>query len=231
MAAPKRNKTEREADLVVIADLYRRNWSMRQIAAELSNRRPYTLTDSTIKHDLDLILSRWKEKQAQYIENFIVVQLDQIAAIKKELWEEYQRSKQPTKKIKEKRTAVNVNNIHAMKQPEELIDFELDFLFDDVTTKPKKKTQTSLDQVEIRFTDLSTTAGAEVDQSVEVEERIGNPKFLELLGKFMDQEARLLGFYNTDNITPTTSVVIVNMPTPESKKTYIPIDQNVEDNG
>jgi len=228
MAAPKRNKTEREADLVVIADLYRRSWSMRQIAAEVSRRRTYTLTDSTIKHDLDLILSRWKEKQAQYIDNFIVVQLEQIAAMKKELWEEYIRSKNPTRKIKEKRNALNVKNIHASKEPEDLVDLELDYIFMNDTSKPRPNA-TPLDTVEIHFTDLSDSSGVEVDQTLEVSENIGNPKFLELIGKFMDQEARLLGFYNMDNITPTMSVVIVNVPKPASKEIFTPLDQNFDE--
>lgn len=227
----KRTKIEREADLVVIADLYKRSWTFRQIAEELTKRRSYSLSYVMVKHDLDLVLSRWKEKQSAYIENFVVLQVQQIQAMKQECWSEYLRSKNPSKKIVEKRQAIVNAGIHKIKNPEDLHDLELDYIFDDNTSalEEAKKNNQSLDEVEIHFTDLSPYSGVEVDQTVQINDRLGNPKYLELMAKLMDQEARLLGFYNTDNVTPTTSVVIVKMPEPMSKESFIPDAQNQGD--
>ncbi len=227
---PKRSKTEREADRVIVADLYKRNWNMREIAKEISRRRPYSISHVTVKYDLDAVLKRWREKQSAYIENFVVLQVQQIQALKKECWAEYLRSKNPTKKINEKRQAIISTGIHDIKNPEDLHALELDYIFDDDTgalDEAKAKRQ-SLEDVEIHFTDLSKAVGVEVNQTVQVTERLGNPKYLDLMAKLMDQEARLLGFYNNENITPTTSVVIVNMPAPESPNRYIPLDHQNE---
>lgn len=218
----KREKIEREDDLVIVANLYKRNWTIRAIAAELTKRRPYSISPSQVKYDLDAIISRWKEKQKKYIDNFITIQLEQIAALKEEAWKEYIRSKSPTKSIKEKREAIVNTGIHSIKQAEDISDIELDAIFDDsIAIETKTAEQRSLENVEVKFTDLSQTT-VEVDQVVQVTERLGNPKYLDLIQRLMDQECKLLGIYKTDDLGNNTSVVIIQTPPPESKEQYMP---------
>lgn len=221
----KRTKLQREEDMVAIADLYKRGWTMRKILARINDSRPYSLSLGSIKNDIDRVLKRWREKQSSYIDNFITVQIEQIQEMKRELWNEYLRSKKSLKSVKEKRKAIVRYSSQLLVPEEDLSELELDLIMGGNTEKPKDLTE-EFTNIEIHFTDLSKEESGmvEVDQTIQATEKLGNPRYLELLAKLMEQEARLLGFYNTDNITPTTSVVIVNMPAPMSQQEFTPID-------
>jgi len=212
-----RTKIQREADLIVVADLYRRNWSMRQIAEQICARRDYKIGYVTIHKDVELIISRWRKQQATYIENFVLLQIEQIGELKRELWNEYLRSKTSLKRFKEKRKGVLTK--------EDLIDLEMDAIFDTITSDQiRNKRPNPAGSIEIHFTDLSNAKALEVDQTIEEHERLGDPKYLELIARLMEQESRLLGFYNTDNITPTASVIIVTTPATKNLNEYKPLD-------
>lgn len=221
----KRTKTEREADLTAIAELYKRGWSMRAIASEVSKRRAYSITFAQVKYDLDDIFKRWREKQKQYIDNFVTVQLKQIQIMKQELWSEYLRSKKPMKKLFEKREAVIHTGVHAINPKEDLAEIELEEIFSD-STKPVVSTPSELEEVEPFMTDLNESNRVDVVQSIQHVERLGNPKYLELVAKLMEQEAKLLGFYNSDKLDSNTTVVIVKVPEPSSQEDYTPLGQH-----
>lgn len=232
MAGPKRKPIEREADYVIVADLYRKGWTMRDIASEITRRRPYSLSYSQVKHDLDKILKRWREKQSKYLEDFIVIQIQQIQLMKKECWKEYERSKHPTKKISEKRKVVISTGVHRVKGYEDLHAFELDSIFADGTKAldEAKQKNNSLDDVEIQLTDLSKAVGVEINQDVQLTERLGDHKWIELVAKLMEQEARLLGFYNADKVVTTETTIVVKLPDPISQNSYLPDSQTDEQN-
>ena len=219
MARRKRTKTEREADLALIAEMRKRCVPYRRIAEHLTSIRSYSLTHVTIKRDVDTVLKRWRDKQSEYIENFIATQLQQIQEMKREAWAEYARSKTPLKYMTERRKMISVEGVNTKKDAELLMGFvseELSNLLDEVEVKPEPKEVNSLDDVLVEFRDLKDLSGAiEIEQNVKVVERLGNPKYLDLVSKLLDQEAKLLGFYKDDTPDKThTSVVVVTMPAP-----------------
>jgi len=230
----KRTKGEREKDLVIVADLYRRGWTYKAIAEKISELREYSITYVTVKHDFDLVLRRWRSKQENYLEHFIAVQLSQIAALKRECWSEYEKSKNPSRSIKETRKAVIKPSMKHRRKQEDLLDFELDDMFGD-NLRPETEKLKRLDtikNIDMKFTNLDEEfeeAGeVEINQTLEYSETTGDIKYLETIRKLMDQEAKLLGFVNGDNVTNTntTNTIIVNMPEPENQADYLPENQS-----
>jgi len=98
MAAIKRIKAERERDLVFIEEQYVRGKSIRTIAGELSAQRPYSVTHTTIKRDINTILSRWRETIAGEIALLKAGEIAKINAREIEAWEAWEKSKQPDEK-------------------------------------------------------------------------------------------------------------------------------------
>lgn len=218
-----RSKVQREQDLVVIADLYRRGWSLRQIAAEITARRPYSLSYSMVKVDLDRVLSQWREQQVQYVDNFITIEFERIESMKSELMQEYIRSKQPTKLVSERRKAMLdiPTHIHNNKKAENLAEDDMDSIFDTtpkLLPKNKEGVVTGLDSIDVVFTSMSSVESVYVDQNMQMTENLGNPRYLELIAKLIDQQAKLLavGVYGKGEVATTSSVIVVNMPAPQA---------------
>ena len=225
----KRTKAEREADLVVIADLYRRGCTQKQIATLVTSKRSYSISHVTVKNDLDLIFKRWREKQAKYIDNFLVAQLSQIQALKAEAWKEYEKRKLPKKRIKESRKGVTSLTVKPLRKTDDIIEEEfeeIEAIFDQHNTEELTEVKGELDNIDIQFTDLSPYMGIEVTQDIEVSERTGDPRYLDLISKLMEQEAKLLGFYKNDTSATNTSVIVVNMPEPVNKNKFISPNNN-----
>ncbi len=97
MAAPKRTKLEREAQLLDIERLHNRGYSGREIAARLE------LAESTIRRDLDTISQRYREttlvERTEGVNRMLVALRD----TRREAWEAWERSKEnKERQVKEK---------------------------------------------------------------------------------------------------------------------------------
>jgi hypothetical protein len=89
VAAPKRSKAQRENDLALIAELTLQGWSIRKIAEYLE------LCHGTIQRDLDEIKSRWKAESIESRQLYVNKELHRFSILESELWDGWQRSKQP----------------------------------------------------------------------------------------------------------------------------------------
>lgn len=94
MSKNKRTEMEQERDLALISDLYvRKKWTQAQIAAHLSELRPYSLTQQQISYDLGKIRDRWLESSLVNFDEARAQELAEIDRVEVEAWEAFERSK------------------------------------------------------------------------------------------------------------------------------------------
>lgn len=92
MAAPKRTKSQREYDLQQIANLYLTGWYQADIAAKLSQNRPYTITQRTISRDIQTLHGRWLESSLVDFNEAKAQELAKIDELERTYWEAWRRS-------------------------------------------------------------------------------------------------------------------------------------------
>ena len=94
MAAPKRNKAQREVDLIRTAELYLEGHSVRVIARKLSAEREYSLTHVSIVTDIKLLLKRWRDAQLDDMDAALAAELARLSKLEVEAWEAWRRSQE-----------------------------------------------------------------------------------------------------------------------------------------
>lgn len=95
----KRSTAEREEDLVLVADLYVKNMTYREIAQEINKSRHYNITFQTVSNDIKLLLDRWRETHDQKIDLYMIEQLKKLDKVEKEYWDAWERSKEEFRKV------------------------------------------------------------------------------------------------------------------------------------
>lgn len=95
MAAPKHNKTEREAHLQRVASLYLQGWYQTEIAAELK------ITQQQVSYDLKVIRERWKKATIENYNEYIFRELERIDLLEREYWTAWQNSKEERMKARQ----------------------------------------------------------------------------------------------------------------------------------
>ena len=90
MAAPKRTKQQRQIDLQKEIELYAQGWTQQQIADEMGLSQP------VIKRDLDEVAQLALSNATQAIGMVKARQLANLTLTVKEMWDEYERSKDET---------------------------------------------------------------------------------------------------------------------------------------
>lgn len=86
LASKRRTQVQREADLVIISELYLKGKSTRAIAGHLG------LSQSQIMYDIKDILARWEEKAIRNIDALKNQELARINMLEREYWEGWERS-------------------------------------------------------------------------------------------------------------------------------------------
>jgi len=86
LAAPKRSKAQREADLARIAHLYLSGSNQYEIAKELG------LSRQQITYDLQDLYGRWAESARSDIDKLKAEQLAKIDRLEREYWDAWRRS-------------------------------------------------------------------------------------------------------------------------------------------
>ena len=87
MAAPKRSKFQREADLARISELYLRGKPQAEIAEEIG------VSQGQVSKDLSIIRTRWRKQTTVNMDEAKNKELARIDVLEREYWEAWERSK------------------------------------------------------------------------------------------------------------------------------------------
>lgn len=101
----------KEGRLEVIAQLYKRGFTIRAIKAELMKRFDLkALSTATIHRDIQTLISEWRESRLANIDDALQLELSRIDDIVKELWEQWEKSKEDYTRTQRKRKGAPTKN-------------------------------------------------------------------------------------------------------------------------
>lgn len=106
----KKMKDYRQAQIVrmdIIAQLYKRGYSYRQIQEEVKARldlQSYSLR--TVHKDVNTLLTEWRETRIENIDHAVQLELERIDDIVREAWDAWEKSKQDGDKTRTKQTGM-----------------------------------------------------------------------------------------------------------------------------
>jgi hypothetical protein len=99
-----RNKNKKEFRTVIVAQLFAKGYSFREIQTEVMNKlelKSYSL--STVKGDVDSLKKEWKEVRIEDMDAAINHELYKINMQERELWEAWEKSKADQKLTSQKK--------------------------------------------------------------------------------------------------------------------------------
>jgi hypothetical protein len=97
--------------LELVADLYKRGNSLRKVREEVMRRldlKSYSL--QTVHADVKLLLKEWRESRIEKTDEAVQLELERIDDTIRELWDEWERSKQNYTKTSNKRKGAPVKD-------------------------------------------------------------------------------------------------------------------------
>lgn len=104
----KRNQIK-QARLEIVGQLYKRGYSIRKIAAEVMRRLDLkACSTQTIHADIHELLSEWRESRLDNIDDAIQLELSRIDDTIRELWDQWEKSKQDRTVTKNRRKGAPV---------------------------------------------------------------------------------------------------------------------------
>nr|DAK10594.1 MAG TPA: hypothetical protein [Caudoviricetes sp.] len=107
----KKRRQIKEGRLEVIAQLYKRGFTIRAIKAELMKRFDLkALSTATIHRDIQALLNEWRESRLANIDDALQLELTRIDDIVKELWEQWEKSKEDYTRTQRKRKGAPAKN-------------------------------------------------------------------------------------------------------------------------
>ena len=99
----KRNKIK-EARLEIVAQFYKRGYSIRTIRAEVMRRLGLaTYSTQTVHKDVQTLLKEWRESRLEDMDDALQLELTRIDDTVRELWEQWEKSKEDYTKTQRKR--------------------------------------------------------------------------------------------------------------------------------
>lgn len=104
----KKRVQAREARLPIIADLYKKGYSLRKIREEVNTRLDMNVSLPTIHKDVKRLLEEWRSTRMENIEDYISLELARIDDCLVELWEQWEKSKENYTKSTSSRKGVPV---------------------------------------------------------------------------------------------------------------------------
>lgn len=91
----KKKRQIRVARLDIIAPLYRKGWTIRQMREEVMKRLDLkSYSTDTVHKDVHLLLNEWRESRIEDIHLAVQLELNRIDDIIKELWSQWEKSKE-----------------------------------------------------------------------------------------------------------------------------------------
>lgn len=95
----RRKRQLKTARLDIIAELYKRGYSLRKITEEVKRRLNIPkLAVSTTYHDVQTLLKEWRESRIENIDQALQLELERIDDTTAELWEQWDKSKAEAQK-------------------------------------------------------------------------------------------------------------------------------------
>lgn len=95
----RRKRQLKTARLDIIAELYKRGYSLRKITEEVKRRLNIPkLAVSTTYHDVQTLLKEWRESRIENIDQALQLELERIDDTTAELWEQWDKSKEEAQK-------------------------------------------------------------------------------------------------------------------------------------
>ena len=95
----RRRRQLKTARLDIIAELYKRGYSLRKITEEVKRRLNIPkLAVSTTYNDVQTLLKEWRESRIENIDQALQLELERINDTTAELWEQWDKSKEEAQK-------------------------------------------------------------------------------------------------------------------------------------
>ena len=89
----KRNKIK-QGRMLIVAELYKRGWSIKKIAEEVRTRMNTTCSTRTIWNDINTLLDEWRAVRVNDVDKRLQLELERIDDAVCELWEQWDKSKE-----------------------------------------------------------------------------------------------------------------------------------------
>lgn len=107
----KRRNQLKEARLEIVSQLYKRGYSVRSIRAEVMRRLDLsTYSMSTVHNDIHTLLKEWRESRLEDMDEAMQLELTRIDDTVRELWEQWEKSKEDYTKTQRKRKGAPQRN-------------------------------------------------------------------------------------------------------------------------
>lgn len=87
-------RQKREARLPVVAELYKKGYSLRKMKDEIDARFDSNVSINTLRKDIEYLLAEWRESRIQDTDDLITLELARIDDCLSELWEQWEKSKE-----------------------------------------------------------------------------------------------------------------------------------------
>ncbi len=97
----------RQGRLEIVAEMYKRGNSIRNIANEVRTRLNITCSTRTVCNDIKRLLAEWREARIEDIDSCIQLELERIDDAVRELWEQWEASKREQSIEKKHREGIN----------------------------------------------------------------------------------------------------------------------------
>lgn len=98
----------REGRMLIVAELYKRGYSVRKITEEVKARMNTTCSTRTVWNDINALLKEWRETRIEDIDLRLQFELECIDDNIRELWGQWEKSKEDYAKQYSKRVGVPV---------------------------------------------------------------------------------------------------------------------------
>ena len=99
------------ARLEIVAQLYKRGYSIRAIRAEVMRRLDLaTYSTQTVHRDVQTLLKEWRDSRLEDMDDALQLELTRIDDTVRELWEQWEKSKEDYTKTQRKRKGAPARN-------------------------------------------------------------------------------------------------------------------------
>ena len=92
--------------MVIVAELYKKGWSIRAIAEEVRARLNCSCSARTVWNDVNDLLAEWRKVRIQDVDDRLQLELERIDDAVRELWTQWEKSKEDW--VREHNTKVGI---------------------------------------------------------------------------------------------------------------------------
>lgn len=94
MSNTSRRNHIKQGRMVIVADLYKRGWSIKRIAEEVRKRMNTTCSTRTIWNDIQDLIKEWQATRINDTDQRLQLELERIDDCVAELWDQWDKSKE-----------------------------------------------------------------------------------------------------------------------------------------